>query len=95
MIPFAVMLGALLALALAGVRAVIGPTLQDRALAAYAIVEKVVLFCAAAAAAGASATWIDAAFALMLSGYITTVAIQKTLRFGNLQPPLARTQGER
>lgn len=93
MIAFAVMLGALLALALAGVRAIIGPTLQDRALAAYSMVEKTVLLCAGAAALGAPAAWLDAAFALMLSGYVVNVAILKIFRFGNLQAPLAHRQG--
>ncbi len=95
MIALAVMLGALTALLLAGVRAIAGPTLQDRAVAVYSIVEKVVLVCAAAAAAGASSAWLDAAFALVLSSYVVNVAILKVFRFGNLQAPLARTQGGR
>jgi multisubunit Na+/H+ antiporter MnhF subunit len=95
MIALAAMLGALMALALAGVRAIAGPTLQDRALAVYAMAEKTVLVCAAAAALGASAPWLDAAFALLLSAYVANVAVLKIFRFGNLQAPLARTQGDR
>ncbi len=93
MIALAVCLGALVALALAGVRAIIGPTLQDRALAAYSMIEKTALICAGAATLGASVVWLDAAFALTLSGYIVNVAVLKVFRFGNLQTPLARRQG--
>lgn len=95
MIAIAVLLGALVALALAGVRAIIGPTLQDRALAAYSLVEKTVLICAGAAALGAPFVWLNAALALMLSGYVVNVAVLKIFRFGNLQAPLARRQGGR
>lgn len=95
MIALAAMLGALLALFLVGLRAVVGPTLQDRTLASYAIVEKVVLICAAAAAAEPSSAWLDAAFALILSSYVVNVVVLKVFRFGNLQAPLARAQGGR
>lgn len=91
MIALAVMVGALVALALAGVRAIGGPTLQDRALATYSIVEKIVLMCAAATVLGAPAAWIEAAFALLLSGYVVNVAILKVFRFGNLQAPLSQS----
>lgn len=95
MIALGAMIGALIALMLAVLRLLGGPTLQDRALAASAMVEKAVLICAGAVVLGAPSGWLDAAFALLLSSYVANVTILKFFRLGNLQAPLARSREAR
>lgn len=90
MIVLAASLGALMAMALSAPRLFIGPTLQDRTLAANAIVGKAALICAAASVMAQRAEWIDAAFALLLACYVANVAILKFFRLGSFQAPLTR-----
>jgi len=82
--------GALLALALTLARLFLGPTLHDRALAARAAMLKAALLCAAVAVAFAASAWLDAAFAILLCGLVTSVAVLKFFRARSFQPPLNR-----
>lgn len=82
--------GAALVLALTLLRLHAGPTLYDRALAASSVVIKGALICAALAAAAGRAGFVDAAFALVLGGFVLNAAILKVFRAGTFQAPLVR-----
>jgi multisubunit Na+/H+ antiporter MnhF subunit len=90
MIAFGAALGALVGAALAAGRLLFGPTLQDRALAGVAILNKFALVCAAAGFASGERAAVAAAFALLLSGYVVNFGMLKLFRFGSWQPPMAR-----
>jgi len=79
-----------LVLALTLLRLHIGPTLYDRALAAYSVITKAALICAALAAADGRAAFVEAAFALVLGGFVLSVAVLKVFRAGTFQTPMAR-----
>ena len=84
--------GVALILALTLVRLYAGPTLYDRALAATSVVTKGALICAALAAAAGQMTFVDAAFALALAGFVLNTAILKFFRAGAFQPPMVREE---
>lgn len=82
--------GVALILTLTLVRLHAGPTLYDRALAASSMVIKGALIGAAFAAAVGRTDFVDAAFALVLGGFVLNAAILKFFRAGTFQAPLVR-----
>lgn len=80
----------LVAIALASVRLLLGPTLYDRALAAHVIVFLAALCVAAVAVAMGQPAWIDAAVALIIADLALAIAMLKYFGRRSLQPPLAR-----
>lgn len=84
--------GGAIALLLGMLRLFAGPTHYDRALALNGALMRLALICAAAAVIGRP-TWIDAAFALLLGGFVANVALLKFFRAGSFQAALAH-EGE-
>lgn len=84
----------LVAMALASIRLMVGPTLYDRALAAHALALLGAIGLAALAVAAKAAVWIDAAIALVLADVVLAVAVLKFFRFRSLQPPMAPAANE-
>lgn len=94
MIALAAAIGVALTLALCLIRLFGGPTLYDRTLAANAILAKAGLVCAAVGVMAGQSAWIDAAFALVLCGFVLNIAILKFFRVRTFQAPLARAREE-
>jgi multisubunit Na+/H+ antiporter MnhF subunit len=92
MVAFAAALAVLIGAALAALRLLVGPTLQDRALAVNAICAKMALACAAAAILTGQHDAIAVAFALLLAGYVINLAVLKFFRQGAWQAPMARPE---
>jgi multisubunit Na+/H+ antiporter MnhF subunit len=86
--------GVALLLALTLLRLHVGPTLHDRALAAGSAITKAALVCAALAAAAGRTDFVDAAFALMLGGFVLNAAVLKFFRAGTFQTPMAQAKEE-
>lgn len=84
--------GVALCLALTLARLHIGPTLYDRALAASSVLTKAALICAAIATAVGHPEIVDVALALMLGGFVFSVAVLKFFRSGTFQAPMARVR---
>ncbi len=78
------MTAVLLTMALALVRAVKGPTVVDRILAANMFGTKTVLLIAVAGFLTERPEWLDLALVYALVNFVGTIAVAKYARFGNL-----------
>ena len=90
MIGLAAAIGVCVALVLYMLRLFLGPTLQDRALAAHGIVLKVAVAAAAIAVMLRDEIGINVAFALVLATFVTAAALLKFFRVRTFQAPMAR-----
>lgn len=90
MIALGAAAGAVIVLLLALVRLFAGPTLHDRALAAYSVMQRAALACAALAVAAGRPDWVEAAIALMFAAFVFNAAMLKAMRARTFQPPLVR-----
>jgi len=91
MIALAIAVGAAIALGLALLRLLAGPTLHDRALAARSAIMRAMLVTAALAVAAGEAAWLDVGFALAFAALLLLMAMLKVFRTGTFQAPLARS----
>jgi multicomponent Na+:H+ antiporter subunit F len=80
----AAMAGVLITMALALYRAVAGPTVPDRILAANMFGTKTVLLIAVLGFLTGRPEWLDLAIVYALMNFIGTIAVAKFVRFGNL-----------
>ncbi len=80
----AVMAGVLVTMFLALVRAVAGPTVPDRILAANMFGTKTVLLIAVLGFLTERPEWLDLAVVYALVNFVGTIAVAKYARFGNL-----------
>ena len=80
----AAMLGVIITMMLALVRAVLGPTVVDRILAANMFGTKTVLLIAVAGFLTGRPEWLDLALVYVLVNFAGTIAVTKFARFGNL-----------
>lgn len=94
MIALAAAAGAIVALALSLIRVFAGPTLNDRTLAANAVLLKAALAAAAAAVFAGRAEWIDVAFGFVLATLVVNVAALKIFGMRTFQTPLVRPEDE-
>lgn len=92
MIALAAIVGMLAAIALAVVRLIGGPTLQDRVLAANLILILAATMSAALAVLRGAAGATDVAFALLLGAYAINLAVLKMFKLGTFQAALARAR---
>jgi multisubunit Na+/H+ antiporter MnhF subunit len=92
LIAFAAIVGMLAATALAAVRLIGGPTLQDRILAANLLIVLCATMSAAFAALWGAAGAIDVALALLLGAYAINIAALKMFKLGTFQAALARAR---
>ncbi len=76
--------GLLITMVLAMVRAVAGPTVFDRILAANAFGTQTVLMIAVAGFLTGRPEWLDLALVYALMNFIGVIAVLKFVRFGNL-----------
>ena len=91
----AAMIGVLVTMLLALVRALLGPTVYDRILASNALGTKTVLMIAVLGfVVGDPELYIDIAIMYVLIGFIGTVAVLKISEFGNLGQPQSHTETE-
>ena len=90
MIAFAASLALAAAMIAALYRLVIGPTLHDRAMAAYSGLLIATLWIAALAVLDARAEWLDIALALAFADFVIGVGVMKAFRARSLQTALAR-----
>ena len=90
MIAFATGLACAAALLGALFRLVVGPTLHDRGVGAYAAALIATLWIAAIGVIDGRAAWIDIALALTFADFIVAVAAMKAFRTRSLQTALAR-----
>jgi multicomponent Na+:H+ antiporter subunit F len=86
--------GASFALCLVLVRLLAGPTLYDRALAAMAAGFLLALIGAALAVSAGRSDFLDVAFAIFFSLFVTSAAVLKYFRVRSLQPPMAPSRRE-
>jgi len=90
---FAVAMGAILITMLLGlVRAVLGPTVFDRLLAANMFGTKTVLLIAVSGFLAGRPEWLDLALVYVLVNFSGVIAVLKFARFGNLARDDARTR---
>jgi multicomponent Na+:H+ antiporter subunit F len=94
MIALVAALGALLTLALALPRLLLGPTLYDRVLSANVAAAMAALLCACGAAATGRGALIDVALALLFGALVVNVAVFKFFRARSFQPPLSQPARE-
>jgi multicomponent Na+:H+ antiporter subunit F len=80
----AAMVGILITMVLALVRALRGPSVVDRVLAANLFGTKTVLLIAVAGFLTGRPEWLDLALVYALVNFIGTLAVAKIARFGNL-----------
>ncbi len=80
----AAMVGVLVTMSLALVRAALGPTVFDRILAANMFGTKTVLLIAVAGFLTERPDWLDLAIVYALVNFAGTIAVAKFCRFGNL-----------
>ena len=80
----AAMIGVLVTMALALIRAGLGPTVFDRILAVNAMGTQTVLLIAVAGFLNARPEWLDLALVYALVNFVGTIAVLKFTRFGNL-----------
>lgn len=80
----ATMAGVLVTMVLALVRAVKGPTVPDRILAANMFGTKTVLLIAVLGFLTGRPEWLDLAVVYALVNFVGTIAVAKYARFGNL-----------
>lgn len=92
MIALGAAAGAGVALLLALLRLFAGPTLHDRALAVYGVMQRAALACAALAVAAGRTDWLDAALALLFAAFVLNAAMLKAARARTFQAPLARSE---
>ena len=89
------LIGLLVTMAFALIRAIKGPTVYDRILASNALGTKTVLMIAVLGfVVGDPALYIDIAIMYVLIGFIGTVAVLKISEFGNLGQPQSHTEAE-
>lgn len=82
-------LGLFVLVVLTSVRLAMGPTLQDRALAAKALIVQAALLCAAFAAAADLPGLVDVSLVLVLGALVLLLAVVKIFRLRTFQAPLA------
>lgn len=92
MIAIAAMIGTFAAIALAAVRLLGGPTLQDRVLAANLVIVLAATLCAALATLQLKSGALDVALALLLGAYVINLAALKVFKLGTFQAALARAR---
>ncbi len=80
----AAMVGVIVTMVLALTRAVLGPTVADRILAANMFGTKTVLLIAVAGFLTERPEWLDLALVYTLVNFAGTIAVAKFARFGNL-----------
>ena len=78
------MVGLLITMVLAMVRAIAGPTVFDRILAANAFGTQTVLMIAVGGFFTGRPEWLDLALVYALMNFIGVIAVLKFVRFGNL-----------
>ena len=78
------MVGLLTTMVLAMVRAIAGPTVFDRILAANAFGTQTVLMIAVSGFLAGRPEWLDLALVYALMNFIGVIAVLKFVRFGNL-----------
>ena len=76
--------GLVLTMFLLVVRAAMGPTVFDRILAANAFGTQTVLLIAVAGFLSGRPEWLDLALVYAMMSFISTIAVMKFARFGNL-----------
>jgi len=90
----AAMIGIVVTMVLAFVRAVRGPTPFDRILAANMFGTKTMLLIAVAGFATGRPEWLDLALVYALVNFAGMIAVVKFVRFGDLATPSAAAEGE-
>ena len=89
------LIGLLVTMAFALIRAIKGPTVYDRILASNALGTKTALMIAVLGfVVGDPELYIDIAIMYVLIGFIGTVAVLKISEFGNLGQPQSHTEAE-
>ncbi len=82
----AAMIGVLVTMLLALVRAILGPTVYDRILAANMFGTKTVLFIAVLGYLSGRPEFVDLALVYILINFIGIIAILKFVRFSQVEP---------
>ncbi|SLN76946.1 monovalent cation/H+ antiporter complex subunit F [Oceanibacterium hippocampi] len=89
---FAAAIAILVALGLALVRAVLGPTVYDRILAVNAVGTKIVLLIAVIGFLTGRPEFLDLSLVYALINFISTLAVLKFFKFGHLGHPGAENE---